>query len=158
MNILIVYDLVFGNTEKIAQAIGKAFNSIESIRTTPVSEVSIDMISGLDILIVGSPTRGFRPTEAITKFLKLLSKNTLKGVKVAAFDTRISLDTIDSSALRFIVKTGGYAAASISKELKNKGGILLLPPEGFLVTGEEGPLKDGEMERAAESGKKILAL
>jgi len=61
--------------------------------------------------------------------------------------------SIDSSVLRFIVKTGGYAAKSIANRLKKKGGDLIMPPEGFLVTGEEGPLQEGELERAADWAK-----
>ena len=32
---------------------------------------------------------------------------------------------------------------------KKKKGELALEPEGFIVTGTEGPLKEGELERAA---------
>jgi hypothetical protein len=76
---------------------------------------------------------------------------------VAAFDTRLSLSDIESSALRFIVKTGGYAAKLIADSLKKIGGDLIIPPEGFLVKGEEGPLKEGELERAADWAKQIMA-
>jgi flavodoxin I len=50
----------------------------------------------------------------------------------------------------FIVDKGGYAASTIAKALKKKGGQLAAPGEGFYVTGEQGPLKDGELERAAD--------
>jgi hypothetical protein len=76
-------------------------------------------------------------------------------VRVAAFDTRIVLETIDSKALRFLVDKGGYAASTIAKTLEKKGGKLTAPPEGFFVTGEQGPLKDGELERAADWVKLI---
>ncbi len=157
MKVLIIYDSVFGNTEQIARAMGNALGTKEHVETLQVDEVKIEKIQGLDVLIVGSPTRRFRPTEAITKFLRMLPKSNLKGVKVAAFDTRLSLSTIESSVLRFIVKTGGYAAKSIAKKLKRSGGNLVVPPEGFLVTGEEGPLKDGELERAADWAMQITA-
>ena len=153
MKVLIVYDSVFGNTEQIAQAISDSLGSKENVETLRVNDVRIEKITGLDLLIVGSPTRGFRPTKAITNFLKRISTNGLNGVKVAAFDTRLLLSSIDSSVLRFIVKTGGYAARSIANRLKKKGGDLIMPPEGFLVTGEEGPLKEGELERAADWAK-----
>jgi flavodoxin len=157
MNVLIVYDSVFGNTAQIAQAMGNALESKKSVETVRVNEVNIDKIQGLDVLIVGSPTRGFRPTPAITEFLKTLSQDNLKGVKVAAFDTRFSLNDIESSFVRFIVKTGGYAAKSIANKLKGNGGNLVAPPEGFFVTGEEGPLKEGELERAANWAMQIIA-
>jgi hypothetical protein len=107
------------------------------------------MLTGLDLLGVGSPTRGFRPTEGISKLLNSLPKNHLARVKLADFDTRILLGTIDSKALRFLVDKGGYAASTIAKTLEKKGGMRIAAPEGFLVTGEQGPLKEGELERAA---------
>lgn len=76
-------------------------------------------------------------------------------MRVAAFDTRIVLETIDSKALRFLVDKGGYAANTIAKTLEKKGGKPTAPPEGFFVTGEQGPLKDGELERATDWVKLI---
>jgi flavodoxin len=151
MKALIVYDSVFGNTEKVAQAMAEALQA----SALPVSQVTTDQLRGLNLLIVGSPTRSFRPTPAISKFLKSLSKDQLIGVQTAAFDTRIWLPTIDSAALRFLVDKGGYAANTMAQALKKKGGTLLVPPEGFLVTGEQGPLKDGELERAATWARRI---
>jgi flavodoxin len=145
MNALIIYDSVFGNTEKIAQAVAAALDT----SAIPVSQADSGQLRGLDLLVVGSPTRGFRPTEGISKLLNGLPKNHLAGARVAAFDTRIVLETIDSKALRFLVDKGGYAASTIAKTLEKKGGQLAAPPEGFYVTGEQGPLKDGELERAA---------
>ena len=152
MKVLIVYDSVFGNTEQIARAIGNVFGSQENVGTFRVSSVKLEQLTELELLIVGSPTRGFRPTEAITGFLKRISTN---GVKVAAFDTRFSTSDIESSALRLLVKTGGYAAKRIADRLKKSGGDLIMPPEGFFVKGTEGPLKEGELERAADWAKHI---
>jgi hypothetical protein len=36
-----------------------------------------------------------------------------------------------------------------------KGGRPVIPPEGFFVTGEQGPLKDGELARAVTWNKNI---
>lgn len=159
MKALVIYDSFFGNTEKIAQAIGQAIKealgSDRLVETHPVGQVTPGTLEGLDLLVMGSPTRGFRPTEAISKFLKALPQNHLEGVAVAAFDTRILLETIDSSVLRFVVDKGGYAASTIAKALEKKGGKLLVPPEGFLVVDTEGPLKEGELERAAQWAREL---
>ncbi len=144
--VLVIYDSVFGNTEKIAQAIAAALGT----QAMPVSQAEADQLRGLNLLVVGSPTRGFRPTEGIAKLLNGLPKNHLAGARVAAFDTRIDLETIDSKVFRFVVDKGGYAAKTIAKSLEKKGGQLAAPGEGFYVTGEQGPLKDGELERAAD--------
>jgi flavodoxin len=157
MKALVVYDSVFGNTEKVAQTIGQALADSCQGETLPVSQVTSEKLRELDILVVGSPTRGFRPIEGITRFLNGLSKEQLDGLQVAAFDTRIWLETIDSSVFRFVVDKGGYAADTIAKSLKKKGGTLVVAPEGFLVTGEEGPLKEGELERAAAWAGKLFA-
>ncbi len=77
-------------------------------------------------------------------------------MKVAAFDTRLKADELDSAGLRFIVKTGGYAAKRIADRLKKAGGNLVAPPEGFYVQDTEGPMKPGELERAAQWAGRIL--
>ena len=46
------------------------------------------------------------------------------------------------------MKLFGYAAEPISKKLRNKGAEIVIPPEGFCVNDTEGPLKEGELERA----------
>ncbi len=155
MNILIVYDSVFGNTEKVARAIGAALGTCGNVEMLPVGQVTADKMRGLDFLGVGSPTRGLRPTEAISKLLNALPKGHLAGIHVAAFDTRLALDKIDSTFVRLLVSKGGYAASTIAKILTKKGGNLFVPPEGFLVVGEQGPLVDGEIERAAQWAQQL---
>lgn len=144
-NVVVIYDSVFGNTERIAQAIAAALGT----HAIPVSQADAGQLRDLDLLVVGSPTRGFRPTEGIARLLNGLPKDYLTGTRVAAFDTRIVLETINSRALRFRVDKGGYAAGTIARALEKKGGVVAVPAEGFFVTGEQGPLKDGELERAA---------
>ena len=158
MKALVIYDSVFGNTEQIAQAIGNALGSQEDVEILRVSNVKLEQLTGLKLLIVGSPTRQFRPTAAINNLLKRIPKNGLKGVKVAAFDTRFTMSAIEKSpVLPFFVRLFGYAAKPISDRLKKKGGELIIPPEGFFVEGVEGPLKEGELERAADWAKQIIA-
>ncbi|MBN2521394.1 MAG: carboxypeptidase-like regulatory domain-containing protein, partial [Bacteroidales bacterium] len=155
MKILIVYDSFFGNTGVIAQTISKSFSINDEVELCHVNNVSIEILNDFDVVIVGSPTQGFRPTKKISEFLKKIPSNELKGKLVAAFDTRFLLSSIKSSALRFIVKTGGYAGKPILERLIKKGGQPILSPEGFFVTGEKDSLCDGEIERAAEWAKKI---
>jgi len=156
MKVLIVYDSVFGNTEKIAQAIGNSLSSEENVETLRVSDVKPEQLIGLELLIVGSPTRVFKPTKAIMNFLNKIALNVLKGAKVAAFDTRISTVDVNSRFLNILVKLFGYAAKPIADKLEKKGGSLIIPPEGFFVKDSEGPLKDGELERAADWAKLIM--
>ncbi|MFA6588456.1 MAG: flavodoxin family protein [Patescibacteria group bacterium] len=152
MKTLIIYDSQFGNTEKIAQAIGSAFG--DEARVVRPTEVKLDELKNVNLLIVGSPTQGGRPTPALQKFLDDIPSDGLKGIKVATFDTRFLLKD-QNFALRMLMKTIGYAADKIIKILVAKGGQQVMPPEGFIVKGKEGPLAEGEMERADEWTKLI---
>ena len=159
MKVLIIYDSVFGNTEQIAQAIGNALGSQEDVEILRVGNVKPEQLTGFEMLIVGSPTRQVKPTAATTNLLKGIAKNGLKGVKVAAFDTRFTMSQIEESSpiLPFFVRLFGYAAKPISDRLAKRGGELVIPPEGFFVEGVAGPLKEGELERAADWAKQIIA-
>jgi flavodoxin len=149
MKALVIYDSVFGNTEKVAQVIAASLGATASVAMMRPDQVRPEQLKGLDLLVVGSPTRSFRPTEAMAGWLKRIPRQGLQDVRVAAFDTRIKADEIDSAGLRFIVEKGGYAAKRIAGQLKKAGGNLIAPPEGFYVEDTEGPMKPGELERAA---------
>jgi len=153
---VVLYESYFGNTRQIAEAIGNSLTQNNEVRVLNVSEVSWNEISDAKILVVGSATRAFRPCEATKQFLKNIPDNGLKGIKVAAFDTRILLSEIHSKVARYLVDKGGYAAKHIAKKLEKKGGKLDLPPEGFFVKGENGPLAEGELERAVKWAEQIV--
>lgn len=158
MKVLIVYDSIFGNTEKIALAIGNSLSSKKNVETLRVSDVNPERLIGLELIIVGSPTRVFKPTKSILNFIDKIPLNGLKGVKVAAFDTRISITDVNSPLLSIVVKLFGfgYAAKPIAYKLEKKGGSLIIPPDGFFVKDSKGPLKDGELERAVDWAKIIM--
>jgi len=158
MKALIIYDSVYGNTEQIARAIANGFIPYKDIVLLRVCEVKPELLKELNILIAGSPTQRFRLTSPMNDMLGSIPLNGLKGVKAAAFDTRLSLSHIESSIERFAVKNGGYAAKGIANKLKKSGGELVMPPEGFFVKGMEGPLLEGELERAADWAKQILGI
>jgi flavodoxin len=158
MKALVVYDSQYGNTERIAQAIGHALGIQGDVETLRVSNVTPEHLAGISFLIVGSPTQRFRPTTATTNFLKSIPKNDLESIKVAAFDTRLTEKEIgENRILAFFVRLYGYAAEPISKILQKKGGELILPPEGFFVEGMEGPLSQGELERASDWANQMIA-
>ena len=158
MKVLTVYDSYFGNTEKIAHAIGNALDSQGDAEVLRVSKVKLEQVTGLELLIVGSPTRKFRPSAPITRLLKGIARKGLVGVRVAAFDTRFSASDQESAFLRTLLSTFGYAAKPIANRLTRLAGELIIPPEGFIVEDTEGPLKEGELERAADWARQIIAL
>jgi flavodoxin len=154
---LVIYDSLFGNTEKIARAIGETLVIAGESSILRVGVVKMDTLEGVELMIVGSPTQGFRPTEAMKAFLKAIPDNQLKGIKVAAFDTRFTPNNINKTpVLPYFVKIFGYAAEPIAKALQNKSGKLVISPEGFYVDGKEGPLVEGELERAVTWARNII--
>jgi flavodoxin len=145
MKILVVYDSVYGNTEKIARAIGTGIGGdVKVLRAGDVSPLELE---GIDLLIAGAPTQGGRPTPAMRQFLDKATRDAVNGKNFAAFDTRISPKWVGIF---------GYAAGRIAKNLTKNGGNLVVDPEGFFVEGTEGPLKDGEDDRAAAWGTELV--
>ncbi len=160
MNTLVVYDSLFGNTERIALAIAdalRAFGQVQAVRIEPsqseesqrqallrqyrATDVRLEPahpveLQGMDLLILGGPTQAFKATPAMLSFLEKISPASLSGVAVACFDTR--------SRGPF-----GSAARTMAKKLQTMGVSLLVPPESFFVSGMQGPLKSGEVDRAA---------
>ncbi len=151
MNILVVYDSMYGNTEKLAQAMGSAL----AAQVLRVGEVKQEQLCNLDALIVGSPTQAFQPLKPVKAFIKNLPAGSLKGVKVAAFDTRMDVQEVGNRLLTVLAKLFGYAAESIAAQLIKKGGVQTIAPAGFIVAGNEGPLKEGELERATKWAERM---
>lgn len=149
MKVLILYDSFFGNTEEIAQSISFELQQRHEVAMVKADAATLDRLQNLDLIFVGSPTRGFAPTEVLTAFLRQIPAHSMEGVKAAVFDTRIPLEELRPALLRFAQKAAGYADKKIAALLKPSGAAVLMPTEGFLVGGMEGPLKNGERERAA---------
>lgn len=156
MKALVIFESVYGNTEKVARAIGAGLAAAGKVLVVPVAESRPEQLTGLDLLVVGSPTQAFGPIAGTKEFLKTLPAQALKGKKVAAFDTRVSVAEVNSKVLTVMVGAFGYAAEKIAKELKARGGAEVVAPAGFFVADKEGPLKDGELERAAAWAGEIV--
>jgi flavodoxin I len=146
MKVLVVYDTTYGNTEKIGRAITEAVG--DDVRTLQAGETGPSDLEGIDLLFIGAPTQGGRPTRPTQDLLKKLSDTDVKGLKIATYDTRISAKWVGIF---------GYAAGRIAKALKKKGGNLVRDPEPFFVTGTEGPLREGETERATAWAKEVIS-
>ena len=147
MNTLVVYDSQYGNTAHIAQAIAdtlRAFGQVQAVRVDLAHPVSFQ---GVDLLILGSPTQGFRPTLATQFLLGNLSSQALRGLAVACFDTRFRGALWKSSA-----------APRMARQLRMMGVESLVSPESFFVKAmkKEGPLLAGEVERAASWARMLF--
>ncbi len=91
MKALIIYDSVYGNTEKIARAIAGAITPFGEVKVLRAGEASPSDLGSIDLLIVGSPTQGGKPTPAIQEFLNKIPANALRNINVASFDTRVKM-------------------------------------------------------------------
>jgi flavodoxin len=149
MKTMVVFDSVFGNTEKVAREVAGALGAYGEVILARVGETRPEQMVGLDLLLVGSPTRAFQPTLEIKKWVRAIPQGALNGVRVASFDTRVDITAVNSTVLTALVKVFGYAAEPIAAGLKRKGGTAAGSPGAFIVLDKEGPLKDGELERAA---------
>jgi flavodoxin len=147
MKTLVVYDSMYGFTEKIAKAIGSGITG--EVKVVRVNEVSPAEAANWDRVLAGSPTQGGRMLKTMQEWLDTLPEAAIKGKKAAAFDTRIPAKW---------VKLFGYAAGKISDSLKKKGANLISEPEGFLVQKTKGPFVEGEEERAKKWGATISSL
>ena len=114
-----------------------------------VGEVHTADLETVDLLILGSPTRGALPTEAIQALIERMEAPTCKGAHAATFDTRL--------AWPFLERWGGFAAPKMAEALKERGWALAGAPGGFYVRGlRKGPLKKGEAQRAAAWAKDLV--
>ena len=143
MKVLIVYDSQFGNTEKVAQAITAALGTKEDTHLVKVKMVKPEDMKGLDILIVGSPIHAWGPTKGMKSFMRSLKPGILSGVRAAAFDTG------------YPSRMAGSAAKKIEKALGKAGCSIVAPARKFAVSGNKGPLADGELDKAAAWAKEI---
>ena len=147
MKACIIYDSMYGNTQKIAEAIGEGLTG--EVKVVRVGEADQSELKTCDLLILGSPVHGGRATPALDTFIKQLPANSLEGISVAVFDTRFESEE-QGVGLRLLMSVIRYAAPRLAKALEKKGGVLVAEPEGFIVENKEGPLKQGELERATK--------
>lgn len=158
----VVYESMFGNTREVAQAVAEGLSEGAQVEVHEVSTAS-PLPQGLDLLVVGGPTHAFglsrassrddaatkahRPVESATmgvrEWLAALDSATLPTA-YATFDTRVNHPRLP-----------GSAAKKAAKRLHRLGGTASADPESFWVEGTEGPLVDGELERARGWGREL---
>ena len=154
MRAAVICESWFGNTRRLAEEIARGLEEIGEVDLLTVDD-QVPALEGMDLLVVGAPTHVHGLSHASTR------RNAVQriggrikpgrgargwlgklpppaGERVAVFDTRIEKPT-------FLV---GSAAQSIARRLERRGYDLIVPPESFFVLDVEGPLKDGEIERA----------
>lgn len=163
MHALVVYESLWGNTKKLAQTIGSRLGADAEVEVfdSDAAPLSID---GFDLLIVGGPTHAFSmsrpatradavkshaaphaPARGIREWLSQLERPGSE-IPAATFDTRVDKPRLP-----------GSAAKAAKHELRSLGFDTTLQQLTFHVHGYEGPLLDGELERASTWAGDILA-
>jgi len=115
MGVLAVYDSAHGNTEKIARAVGAAITG--EVQVVRAGQAKLSALNTFDLLIIGSPTQGGRPTQTTQDFVNSMPASAGRG-SVPAFDTRMSSRW---------VRVFGYAAGRIANALQRRGWPLAAP-------------------------------
>jgi hypothetical protein len=171
MDVVVVYESLFGNTRLVAEAIADGIRAADPAARVSVTRTDATKLSDVDdacLLVVGGPThmrrmtsprsrqqglRAARKTKdqqsrepesgaagpGLREWLQALPPARL-GALAAAFDTRVES------------RLAGSASRPASRQLKRRGFGLAGQPEGFIVTGSQGPLRQGELDRARTWG------
>jgi flavodoxin len=134
MKAIVIFDSHYGNTKMIADTIAKKLG--DYVPHISIKDIKAADINEYDLLIIGSPNIGWKPTGKIDRFLISLNSEKLKSVNIAAFDTRVKT---------FITLNPSH---KIVKTLQKYGTNIIVPPMGFYVKEKEAVLHDGELEKA----------
>lgn len=170
MQIVIVYESMYGNTHQIADAIGAGVAAAAGTAVVPVTDAGPELLRSADLIIVGGPTHVHGMSRAATRRAAVeaaekpdssleLEPNALdpglrdwlasvsnQHIKAAAFDTRMH----GPAALT------GSAAKGIARELRRCGFDVISKPESFIVT-KDNHLDTGEEDRAQAWGAQLTA-
>ena len=170
MRAVVVYESMYGNTHRVADAIGAGLGTACDVRIVPVSEAGPDVLAGADLVVVGGPTHAHGMARAATRKAAVEAGsntastlrvepgaggpglrewlNSLGGyrVKAAAFDTRLH----GPAALT------GRASKGVARFLRSHGFELVAPPESFLVSRRD-QLDPDETTRARAWGTTLAA-
>jgi len=157
---LVVVESMFGNTRAVGDAV--AAGLAESVPTTVVDVAAAPDTIAAQLLVVGGPTHAFGMSRSRTREAAVTQgagpEHSVTGIRewigrlgrpssqdrteAAAFDTRIRKPGVPGSAAR-----------SALHRLRRLGMPPLAGPQSFWVSGSEGPVLDGELERAREWGR-----
>jgi len=167
MDAVIVYESMFGDTRRVAEAIARGMTSSATVTLVNVNDAGREFPKA-DLVLVGGPThvhglsRSQTREEAVVwtqdpaRHLDLEKGAPGIGIRewlddltgpvgdFVAFDTR-------ADAARLLT---GSAADHIDKELRKAGGHAFAEPESFLV--HDNALGDAELTRAEELGRVLV--
>jgi hypothetical protein len=175
VDIVVVYESLFGNTRVVAESIAAgARTAVPHARVTvvAVAQATPELTTDAALVVAGGPTHVFGMSRSSTRTQGVAGAATAKaadhhplvepgatgpGIRewladlpsprpatvAAAFDTRLSFPL------------AGGAARKIAHRLRSRGYRLAAKPNGFIVEGSYGPLRAGELDRAAAWGAEL---
>ena len=162
---LVVYESVFGDAAKIAQAIAGGLSTRLETTVVAVADAATIISPDVRLLVVGGPTHAFgMPKEAtregaIKQYGAEIADTSVglhewldavhlpPHLNAAAFDTRMDHP-------KLITKLD-HASKTEEKLLRGLGATLAAPAEHFVVVDAKGPLADGEEDRARRWGQAL---
>jgi flavodoxin len=154
MKTLVVYDTLYGNTGLLARVIA---NRLAEVTLVHVDALTPEHIANAELIFMGSPSRGYNATKKLRQAVEALPQNALKQKNVAVFETRLKVAKHMPRILRYLLQNTGWGDAKLDAVLLRKGAKLISPLGLFYVTTQEGPLRDGETNKAEQWAKQIHA-
>jgi len=141
----VVYYSVYGNTEKIAEALAAGLRSGGvDVDVVKVDAVKFDELGEIGLLCVGSPVHAWNASKPVKEFLeRLKGVEGLSGKKAFAFDTKMKS------------RLAGSAGGKIERKLKDLGFTIAKPSESAIVKGREGPLEESAEETFKQIGAEL---
>ncbi len=146
--VLIVYDSVYGNTEKLARFLASGLeNGGVHVEVVKVDSVEPGKISSYDLLCIGTPVHAWGPSKSTKEFLeRLKSAEGLTGKKAFAFDTKMKS------------RLAGTAGGKVEGKLKDLGMTIARPSESVIVLGREGPLEESAEGKFKQIGTELAKI
>jgi flavodoxin len=165
---LVVYESIYGNTRAVAEAIADGLGDGFEVELAPVHEANPADAAGADLLVVGGPTHMHGLTSRMSRKAAVQAAED-EGIEIepGAGDDRAlrgwlaEVDAPRTAAATFDTRIDkppaltGVAARGIAKRLRRRGCELIADPESFFVDDSEGPLAEGELDRAREWGRSV---
>jgi len=143
---LVVYDSVFGNTEKTARALARGIQRHCKVDCLNIKDAEVAKLPRYGLIAVGAPTQAFSAHKPMKDFLSKLEGGTsLQGTLGFAFETKI-----DS-------RLSGSAAKYIEKKLEEFGLRIVRTRASAIVSGgtRNNVLREGEEARFEEIGDEL---
>ena len=167
MRALVIYESMYGNTQAVAVAIatGMADPDVE-VTTCEVSQAPT-ALDELDLVVAGGPTHAFSMSRASTRedaatkgHGPMISQDIglrewIDALEPASPTARVAVATFDTRVRH--PRVPGSAARAARKHLRQHGFRAVDPATTFWVDGMEGPLLDGEEDRAQRWGADLAA-